>query len=123
MAELQSNYSLQQLFAKKNLIKFFYRNNLIVIEVKKVIEIINKILSQNNKNTIQLNPQTILIGGIPEFDSMNIVQLCLALEEESNNHGFEFDWTSEKAMSNINSIFKNPQTLTDEFNRQNLLDK
>ena len=28
-----------------------------------------------------------------------------------------------KAMSNVNSIFKNPQTLTDEFNRQYLLVK
>ena len=27
-------------------------------------------------------------------------------------------WTSEKAMSVINSIFRNPQTLLDEFNRQ-----
>ena len=44
---------------------------------------------------------------------MNLVQICLALEEQAEAEGFDFDWRSEKAMSSINSIFKTPQTLAE----------
>ena len=49
---------------------------------------------------------------------MNLVQICIELEEKANDEGFQFDWTSEKAMSILNSIFKTPETLTKEYNRQ-----
>ena len=49
---------------------------------------------------------------------MNLVQICIALEDKSLEDGFEFDWTSEKAMSSQNSVFKTPKTLADEYNRQ-----
>ena len=57
------------------------------------------------------------------IDSMNLVQICLALEEKSIIDGFSFDWTSEKAMSSLNSIFKSPATLASEYNRQRDLKK
>tara|TARA_B100000073_G_scaffold185662_1_gene153654 strand:+ start:4381 stop:4650 length:270 start_codon:yes stop_codon:yes gene_type:complete len=59
-----------------------------------------------------------LIGGNSNIDSMNLVQICLALEEKSTKENFSFDWTSEKAMSTISSVFRNAITLTDEYNRQ-----
>ena len=49
---------------------------------------------------------------------MVLVQLCIAIEDIANKEGFNFDWTSEKAMSKLNSIFKSPKTLSKEFNRQ-----
>ena len=49
---------------------------------------------------------------------MGLVRICLALEERSQSEGFSFDWTSEKAMSSLNSIFKTAETLTEEYNRQ-----
>ena len=49
---------------------------------------------------------------------MGLVQLCLALEEKGSDLGFDFDWTSEKAISSMNSIFKSPRSLSNEFNRQ-----
>ena len=49
---------------------------------------------------------------------MGLVQLCLVLEERSIEEGFSFDWTSEKALSSLNSIFKSPETLSLEYNRQ-----
>ena len=66
----------------------------------------------------ELNPESPLIGSDTSFDSMGLVQLCLSLEEKANELGFDFDWTSEKAMSSINSIFRSPQSLANEFNRQ-----
>ena len=65
-----------------------------------------------------INPQSSLIGGSSLIDSMALVQICLALEEKSQSDGFIFDWTSEKAMSSLNSIFKTAETLINEYNRQ-----
>ena len=67
---------------------------------------------------IDINPEEALIGGKSLIDSMGLVQICIALEEKSQEEGFSFDWTSEKAMSSMNSIFRSPQTLLTEFNRQ-----
>jgi acyl carrier protein len=84
------------------------------MNVNELINIIKDILQED----LKLNTDSELIGGSSSIDSMNLVQICLALEEKSSEEGFEFDWTSEKAMSSINSIFKSPQTLTNEYNRQ-----
>lgn len=67
---------------------------------------------------IEINQKTSLIGGDSSIDSMGLVQICLALEERSQLEGFSFDWTSENAMSSLNSIFKTAETLTEEYNRQ-----
>ena len=84
------------------------------MNVNELINIIKDILHED----LKLNEDSELIGGSSSIDSMNLVQICLALEEKSSEEGFEFDWTSEKAMSSINSMFKSPQTLTNEYNRQ-----
>ena len=49
---------------------------------------------------------------------MKLVELCLALEDEASDQGFEFDWTSEKAMSKSSSIFISIDTLAAEYLRQ-----
>jgi len=49
---------------------------------------------------------------------MSLVQLCLKLEESAIDNGFVFDWTSEKAMSSMNSVFRTPRSISDEFNSQ-----
>ena len=41
--------------------------------------------------------------------------MCLSLEDFAIELGFEFDWTSEKAMSATNSIFKDAGSLSKEF--------
>ena len=79
-----------------------------------LIDLIQNIL----EDKIDINPQSPLVGGSSLVDSMALVQICLALEERSQSEGFSFDWTSEKAMSSLNSIFKTPETLADEYNRQ-----
>ena len=59
-----------------------------------------------------------LIGGEPLLDSMKLVEVCLALEDLADEHGFEFDWTSEAAMSKSRSMFRSIITLAEEFANQ-----
>ena len=84
------------------------------MNVEDLIILINQILDEQ----IELRELTPLIGGNSSIDSMNLVQICIALEDKSEEDGFQFDWQSDKAMSSINSIFKNPETLVNEYNRQ-----
>ena len=81
-------------------------------------EDIIKIIRDVAEEDIEINEQTQLVGGGSSLDSMGLVQLCLVLEEKSMEEGFSFDWTSEKALSSLNSIFKTPKTLALEYNRQ-----
>ena len=56
-----------------------------------------------------------LIGGESVLDSMKLVQLCLELEDRASDLGFEFDWTSDNAMSRSRSMFRTAGSLADEF--------
>ena len=55
-----------------------------------------------------------LIGG-ESVDSMKLVELCLALEDKAADMGFEFDWTSDAAMSRSRSMFRTSGSLAAEF--------
>jgi len=79
-----------------------------------LIQLINSLMDED----LQLLDDSPLVGGNSLIDSMSLVQICLALEERSLLDNFHFDWTSEKAMSSLNSIFKSPETLAKEYNRQ-----
>jgi len=82
--------------------------------IKELINLINDIVDED----FGLTGNTPLIGGNSSIDSMNLVQICIALEDKSEEDGFTFDWQSEKAMSIMNSIFKDPESLVNEYNRQ-----
>jgi acyl carrier protein len=56
-----------------------------------------------------------LIGGEGVLDSMKLVELCLALEDKAAEIGFEFDWTSDAAMSRSRSMFRTADSLAAEF--------
>ena len=56
-----------------------------------------------------------LIGGGGVLDSMKLVELCLALEDKAAEIGFEFDWTSDAAMSRSRSMFRTVDSLAAEF--------
>ena len=56
-----------------------------------------------------------LIGGEGVLDSMKLVELCLALEDKAAEIGFEFDWTSDAAMSRSRSMFRTAGSLAAEF--------
>ena len=59
-----------------------------------------------------------LIGGESLLDSMKLVEVCLVLEDLADEHGFEFDWTSEAAMSKSRSMFRSVASLAEEFANQ-----
>lgn len=89
------------------------------MSIEDLIKLVNDIVEEK----FELNESTPLIGGDSSIDSMNLVQICIALEDKSEEDGFIFDWQSEKAMSVMNSIFKNPKTLVSEYNLQMKLAK
>ncbi len=71
-----------------------------------------------SQDRIVITKDTPLIGDGSALDSMKLVEVCLALEDISDNHDFEFDWTSEAAMSKSRSMFRTAGTLVAEFCQQ-----
>lgn len=65
--------------------------------------------------SIVITDDMALIGGESVLDSMKLVELCLALEDKASDLGFEFDWTSEAAMSRSRSMFRTAGSLAAEF--------
>ena len=69
-------------------------------------------------NNPEISDATKLIGAGSLLDSMKLVEICLALEDIAEDHGFEFDWTSEAAMSKSRSMFRDVAALAREFSNQ-----
>jgi acyl carrier protein len=61
---------------------------------------------------------TPLLGGESLLDSMKLVELCLALEDKAADLGFDFDWTSDSAMSKSRGMFRTASSLATEFINQ-----
>jgi len=81
-------------------------------------EIFKIILNGVEDKKIQVNDSTPLIGDGCVLDSMKLVELCLALEDLAEIKGFEFDWTSDQAMSRSQSMFRTAGSLVSEFTVQ-----
>jgi vacuolar-type H+-ATPase catalytic subunit A/Vma1 len=81
---------------------------------KIILDIIQKTL--NSKKPVK--EESKLIGEESLLDSMKLIEVCIALEDFAQSQGFEFDWTSNSAMSKSKSIFRNISTLSNEFFRQ-----
>jgi len=73
-------------------------------------------LLENNPHAV--TDEMSLIGGESVLDSMKLVELCLALEDKAAELGFEFDWTSDAAMSRSRSMFRTAGSLAAEFASQ-----
>ena len=76
------------------------------------------ILDGIEDKTIQVTDNTPLIGDGSVLDSMKLVELCLTLEDFAEEKGFEFDWTSDQAMSRSRSMFRTIGSLASEFTNQ-----
>ena len=74
--------------------------------------------SSKKDNNVKIDENISLLGDKSALDSLKLIELCLILEDRAEEMGFEFDWTSEKAMSKSRSIFKTPLTLAKEFLKQ-----
>lgn len=76
---------------------------------------------QRNSHVVShdaVSAQTTLLGSSAVLNSMQLVELCLALEDKAVELGFDFDWTSEAAMSQARSMFRSVDSLAAEFCRQ-----
>ena len=76
------------------------------------------IVNAIQSDAIEIRYETPLIGAGSILDSMKLVEVCLALEDVAEERGFEFDWTSESAMSTKRSIFRNVRSLVGHFCEQ-----
>ena len=81
-------------------------------------EIVIKVIKEALENKIIVSEDTKLIGGESLLDSIKLVEVCLSLEDIADEKGFDFDWTSETAMSKSLSIFRNVESLALEFSNQ-----
>lgn len=82
---------------------------------KRFLEELNAVLSLEH-GLVGLSSN--LMGGEEPIDSISLVEICLRLEDFARELGFDFDWTSENAMSGSRGIFMTVETLLTEFREQ-----
>ena len=88
------------------------------MKIDQAKEIIISAISGVVKNKIEIEEDTHLIGNDSILDSMLLVEVCLALEDVAEKHGFEFDWTSDSTLSKSRGMFRNVLELSKEFANQ-----
>ncbi len=77
-----------------------------------IFEIIKNLIEDKS---ICVTDDTPLISEKSILDSMKLVELCLCLEDKASELGFNFDWTSDVAMSKTHSMFRTANSLASEF--------
>ena len=85
------------------------------MNVDQAKEIVISVVSEALNGEAEIKEDTPLIGGLSSLDSVKLVEVCLTLEDLANEHGFDFDWTSESAMSKSLSMFRSVAALAEEF--------
>lgn len=85
------------------------------MNVEHAKELVVSVVSGVLKNEADFPVDMPLIGGESPLDSLSLVEVCLALEDLADEHGFEFDWASEAAMSKSRSMFRSVSALAQEF--------
>ena len=88
------------------------------MDLSRAKQIAISVITETLKVDIEISADMPLIGGASLLDSRQLVELCLALEDLAEENGFEFDWTSEAAMSKSRSMFRSVAALAEEFASQ-----
>ena len=88
------------------------------MNIEKAKEIVISAINDALEGKAEITEEMQLIGGESLLDSMKLVEVCLALEDLADEHGFEFDWTSEAAMSKSRGMFRSVIALAEEFASQ-----
>jgi acyl carrier protein len=88
------------------------------LKIDQAKEIVISAITNALERKAEVTENMQLIGGESLLDSMKLVEVCLALEDLADEHGFEFDWTSEAAMSKSRSMFRSVAALAEEFTSQ-----
>lgn len=79
------------------------------------VNVFNAIHALLEDKSIVVTEELPLIGTDSVLDSMKLVELCLALEDKAADFEFDFDWTSDAAMSKSRSMFRTAGALAAEF--------
>lgn len=80
--------------------------------------VLSEVAAVVKDKSLEISADTELIGDGRVLDSLGLVELCLRLEDRASELGFEFDWTSEVAMSQSKGMFRTVGSLQAEFSRQ-----
>ena len=88
------------------------------MNIEQAKELVTSTINTALEGKAEIKEDMQLIGGEPLLDSMKLVEVCLALEDLADEHGFEFDWTSEAAMSKSRSMFRSVAALAEELANQ-----
>lgn len=88
------------------------------MNIKQAREVVISAISNALEDKVEITNDMQLIGGESLLDSMKLVEVCLALEDLADEHGFEFDWTSEATMSKSRGMFRSVAALAEEFATQ-----
>lgn len=89
-----------------------------LVNIEQAENIVLSVISEAFQGKTKITKDMQLIGGESLLDSMKLVEVCLALEDLADDYGFEFDWTSETAMSKSRGMFRNIAALAEEFANQ-----
>ncbi len=90
------------------------------MNLEQAIEIVTSAVNEVLEGKVEISQDMQLIGEEPLLDSMKLVEVCLFLEDLADERGFEFDWTSEAAMSKSRSMFRSVSSLAEEFLNQSV---
>ena len=88
------------------------------MNIEQAKEIVISAINDALEGKAEITEDMPLVGGGSLIDSMKIIEVCLTLEDLADEHGFEFDWTSEAAMSKSRSMFRSVSALAEEFANQ-----
>ena len=88
------------------------------MNIEETKSIVKKVITEALGSEIEIKDSMQLIGGEALLDSMKLVEVCLSLEDAADEKGFEFDWTSDSAMSKSRSMFRTVEALAEEFLNQ-----
>ena len=86
-----------------------------ILDIEEARNAVISAIDEALEGKAEISEEMPLIGGESLFDSMKLVEICLVLEDLADEYGFEFDWTSEDAMSKSQSMFRSVAALADEF--------
>lgn len=78
-------------------------------------QVFSEIAALVTAQDVQVSADTPLLGDGSVLDSMKLVELCITLEDIAADLDFDFDWTSEAAMSRSRGMFRTAGALASEF--------
>ena len=88
------------------------------MNTNKAKEIVISAITDTLEGKVKVTEDMQLIGGDSLLDSMKLVEVCIKLEDLAEENGFEFDWTSDAAMSKSRGMFRTVSALCEEFASQ-----